>query len=186
MTQAIAGRWGGLDLWAHCAVHAAPMSPAPHIEGRDWSKSMLVNVEVTRGLIAMLLEPSLRQRRGTALFFDDARGGQKFFGAYGASKAAQIALARSWQAETVQTGPRVLDRYCRRPRRPTAGPRAVPSGRGSRRAGTVQGRGGAHPVAVVRFAARGGAGGCLPPAPPGCHTWPSGSVAAVSQSRSCP
>ncbi|KTF06113.1 short-chain dehydrogenase/reductase SDR, partial [marine sediment metagenome] len=62
---------------------------------------------VTRGLIAML-EPLLRQRRGTALFFDDARGGQKFFGAYGASKAAQIALARSWQAETVQTGPRVL------------------------------------------------------------------------------
>lgn len=107
MTQAIAGRWGGLDLWAHCAVHAAPMSPAPHIEGRDWSKSMLVNVEVTRGLIAML-EPLLRQRRGTALFFDDARGGQKFFGAYGASKAAQIALARSWQAETMQTGPRVL------------------------------------------------------------------------------
>ncbi|WP_405404017.1 SDR family NAD(P)-dependent oxidoreductase [Paracoccus sp. Ld10] len=107
MAQAIAGRWGGLDLWAHCAVHAAPMSPAPHIEGRDWTKSMLVNVEVTRGLIAML-EPLLRQRGGTAMFFDDARGGQKFFGAYGATKAAQIALARSWQAETVQTGPRVL------------------------------------------------------------------------------
>lgn len=107
MVQAIATRWGGLDLWAHCAIHAAPMAPAPHIEGRDWSKSMLVNVEVTRGLIA-LLEPLLRQRRGTALFLDDARGGQKFFGAYGASKAAQIALARSWQAETVQTGPRIL------------------------------------------------------------------------------
>lgn len=107
MVQAIAGRWGGVDLWAHCAIHAAPMAPAPHIEGRDWSKSMLVNVEVTRGLIAML-EPLLRQRQGTALFFDDARGGQKFFGAYGATKAAQIALARSWQAETVQTGPRVL------------------------------------------------------------------------------
>ena len=56
MAQAIESRWGGLDLWAHCAVHAAPMSPAPHIEGRDWSKSMLINVEVTRGLIA-LLEP---------------------------------------------------------------------------------------------------------------------------------
>ncbi|TJZ93470.1 SDR family oxidoreductase [Paracoccus gahaiensis] len=107
MVQAIASRWGGLDLWAHCAVHAAPMSPAPHIEGRDWTKSMLVNVEVTRGLIA-LLEPVLRQKQGTALFFDDARGGQKFFGAYGATKAAQIALARSWQAETVSTGPRIL------------------------------------------------------------------------------
>ncbi|WP_411837635.1 SDR family NAD(P)-dependent oxidoreductase [Paracoccus sp. ME4] len=107
MVQAITGRWGGLDLWAHCAIHAAPMAPAPHIEGRDWAKSVLTNIEVTRGLIA-LLEPLLRQRRGTALFFDDARGGQKFFGAYGATKAAQIALARSWQTETVQTGPRVV------------------------------------------------------------------------------
>ncbi|MCG6110620.1 MAG: SDR family oxidoreductase [Paracoccus sp.] len=107
MVQAIAGRWGGLDVWAHCAIHAAPMAPAPHIEGRDWTKSVLTNVEVTRGLIA-LLEPLLRQRQGTALFLDDARGGQKFFGAYGATKAAQIALAQSWQAETVQTGPRVL------------------------------------------------------------------------------
>lgn len=107
MVQAIRDRWKGLKLWAHCAIHAAPLAPAPHIEGRDWSKSILTNVEVTRGLIA-LLEPLLRAGDGTALFFDDARGGQKFFGAYGASKAAQIALARSWQAETVQTGPRIV------------------------------------------------------------------------------
>ncbi|RJE79524.1 SDR family oxidoreductase [Paracoccus sp. JM45] len=107
MAQAIAGRWGGLDLWAHCAIHAAPMSPAPHIEGRDWSKSMLINVEVTRGLIA-LLEPLLRRNGGTSLFFDDPREGQKFFGVYGATKAAQIALARTWQAETARMGPRVV------------------------------------------------------------------------------
>ncbi|MBM3606725.1 MAG: SDR family oxidoreductase [Alphaproteobacteria bacterium] len=107
MVEAIGGRWGGLDLWAHTAIHAAPMAPAPHIEGRDWSKSMLLNVEVTRGLIA-LIEPLLRLRNGTALFFDDPRGGQKFFGAYGATKAAQIALAQSWRAETLQTGPRVV------------------------------------------------------------------------------
>ncbi|SEO00022.1 NADP-dependent 3-hydroxy acid dehydrogenase YdfG [Paracoccus alcaliphilus] len=107
MTEAIASRWGGLDLWAHCAIHAAPLSPAPHIDGKDWSKSMLVNVEVTRGLIA-LLEPLLIARKGTALFFDDPRGGAKFFGAYGATKAAQIALARSWQAETAKIGPRIV------------------------------------------------------------------------------
>lgn len=107
MTEAIASRWGGLDLWAHCAIHAAPLSPAPHIDGKDWTKSMLVNVEVTRGLIA-LLEPLLIARKGTALFFDDPRGGAKFFGAYGATKAAQIALARSWQAETAKIGPRIV------------------------------------------------------------------------------
>ena len=46
-------------------------------------------------------------RGGTALFLDDPRGGQPFFGAYGATKAAQIALARSWQTETQRIGPRV-------------------------------------------------------------------------------
>src|SRR5690606_20501377 len=44
---------------------------------------------------------------GQAVFFDDDRAGQKFFGGYGATKAAQMALARSWAAETVNTGPRV-------------------------------------------------------------------------------
>jgi NAD(P)-dependent dehydrogenase (short-subunit alcohol dehydrogenase family) len=55
-----------------------------------------------------MIEPLLQAGQGTALFFDDPRGGQKFFGAYGATKAAQIALAKSWAAETVKIGPRVL------------------------------------------------------------------------------
>ena len=107
LVEAIAQRWGGIDFWAHCAVHAPPMSPAPHIDGKDWSKSLLVNVEATRGLI-VLLEPLLRARSGTAMFFDDPRSGQKFFGAYGASKAAQMALAESWRAESANIGPRVV------------------------------------------------------------------------------
>ncbi|NDW60358.1 SDR family oxidoreductase, partial [Yangia sp. PrR004] len=44
---------------------------------------------------------------GKAVFFDDPRAGEKFFGAYGATKAAQISLARSWQQETARTGPKV-------------------------------------------------------------------------------
>lgn len=107
MAEAIAARWHGLDFWAHTAIHAAPLSPVPHIDGKDWSKSLLLNAEVTRGLIA-LFEPLLRVRSGTALFLDDPRAGAKFFGAYGASKAAQIALARSWQAENANLGPRVV------------------------------------------------------------------------------
>ena len=107
LAEAVLGRWGGLDLWAHAAIHAAPLAPAPHVDGKDWARSVLVNMDVTRGLIA-LLEPLLRTRSGTALFFDDARAGQKFFGAYGATKAGQIALARSWQAEAASVGPRVV------------------------------------------------------------------------------
>lgn len=107
LARAVLDRWGGLDLWAHCAIHAAPLAPAPHVDGKDWAKSVLVNMDVTRGLIA-LLEPLLRARQGTALFFDDPRAGQKFFGSYGATKAGQIALARSWQAESASVGPRVV------------------------------------------------------------------------------
>jgi NAD(P)-dependent dehydrogenase (short-subunit alcohol dehydrogenase family) len=50
----------------------------------------------------------LRAHQGTALFLDDPRAGMPFFGAYGATKAAQIALARSWAAEAVKIGPRIL------------------------------------------------------------------------------
>jgi NAD(P)-dependent dehydrogenase (short-subunit alcohol dehydrogenase family) len=61
LAQAAMSRWGGLDVWAHCAIHAAPLAPAAHVDGKDWAKSVLVNMDVTRGLIA-LLEPLLRAR----------------------------------------------------------------------------------------------------------------------------
>lgn len=101
-------RWGGLDLWAHTAIHAAPLAPAAHLDSRDWEKSIATNVRATGQMIPMI-DPLLRARDGaTALFLDDPRAGQPFFAAYGATKAAQIALARSWQAETVRLAPRVL------------------------------------------------------------------------------
>ncbi|MCT8328572.1 SDR family NAD(P)-dependent oxidoreductase [Albidovulum sediminis] len=107
LAQSVAGRWGGLGLWVHAAIHAAPLAPAGHADMKDFDKSVATNLRATAALIP-LLEPLLRARAGIALFLDDPRAGQKFFGAYGATKAAQIALAQSWQAETVKIGPRVL------------------------------------------------------------------------------
>lgn len=107
LAGSIAGRWGGLDLWIHAAIHAAPLAPAGHLDEKDWQKSLDTNATATRRLIG-LVEPLLLAREGTAVFFDDPHGGEKFFGHYGATKSAQIALAKSWQAETVKTGPRVL------------------------------------------------------------------------------
>ncbi|MEH6749277.1 MAG: SDR family NAD(P)-dependent oxidoreductase, partial [Paracoccaceae bacterium] len=105
LCRSIHDRWGHVDLWAHTAIHAAPLSPANTIDARDWDKSVACNVTATGQLIPYIA-PLLGQA-GTALFFDDPRAGHKFFGAYGATKAAQIALAQSWAAETVKTGPRV-------------------------------------------------------------------------------
>lgn len=106
LAQSIAARWGSLQLWAHCAIFAAPLTPAGHIDPEDMEKSLATNIAATATLISKL-EPLLRVGAGTALFFDDPRAGAPFFGAYGASKAAQMALVRSWAAETQKIGPAV-------------------------------------------------------------------------------
>lgn len=107
LAASIAARWGRLGLWVHTAIHAAPLAPAAHVDAKDFDKSVATNLRATATLIP-LIEPLLRAGQGTAVFLDDPQGGEKFFGSYGASKAAQIALARSWQAECAKTGPRVL------------------------------------------------------------------------------
>lgn len=105
LCRSIHDRWGKVDLWIHAAVHGAPLAPAGHISQKDWDKSVAINVSATGNLIPYLTP--LLGEDGHAVFFDDPRAGQKFFGSYGATKAAQIALARSWQAETIKTGPKV-------------------------------------------------------------------------------
>ncbi|PZO64291.1 MAG: oxidoreductase [Paracoccus denitrificans] len=107
LAQSIGARWGGIDVWAHTAIHAAPLSPVPHTDPKDMERSIATNVSATHGLIA-LLAPLVVARDGTAIFFDDPQAGQKFFGAYGATKGAQTALARSWAAESETIGPRVI------------------------------------------------------------------------------
>lgn len=105
LCRGIHDRWGHVDLWAHCAIHAAPLTPAVSVEGKDWDRSLAVNAAATARLISYVAP--LLGLTGQAVFFDDPRAGEKFFASYGASKAAQIALARSWATETQRTGPRV-------------------------------------------------------------------------------
>ena len=116
LCRSIHDRWGKLDLWVHTAVHAAPLSPASHIDAKDMSKSVATNVTATATLIPYVAP--LLGTDGTAVFFDDPRAQGKFFGAYGSTKAAQMTLARSWQAETEKTGPVV--RILTPPPMPTA------------------------------------------------------------------
>lgn len=116
LCRSIYDRWGKLDLWVHSAIHAAPLAPAGHVGPKDLEKSVDINITATSRLIGYV--SPLLGTEGRAVFFDDPRGGEQFFGAYGATKAAQIALARSWQAETAKTGPQV-DIVCPAPM-PTA------------------------------------------------------------------
>ncbi|MFU1476831.1 SDR family NAD(P)-dependent oxidoreductase [Roseovarius sp. C7] len=105
LCRSIHDRWGGVALWVHSAVHAAPLTLTGHLDAKDMEKSFAINAIATGRLIPFVAP--LLGETGTAVFFDDPCAGEKFFGAYGASKAAQIALAQSWQAETAKTGPKV-------------------------------------------------------------------------------
>jgi NAD(P)-dependent dehydrogenase (short-subunit alcohol dehydrogenase family) len=105
LCRSIHDRWGRLDLWVHTAIHAAPLAPTSHLADKDFDNSIAVNVRATARLIGYVAP--LLGAGGRAVFFDDPRAGEKFFGTYGSTKAAQIALARSWQAETARLGPEI-------------------------------------------------------------------------------
>ena len=85
------------------------MSPADHIALKDWEKCTAINIRAT-GMMIPMIAPLLTaaSEKATALFIDDPAARAKFMGAYGASKAAQIALARAWQMESARIGARVL------------------------------------------------------------------------------
>lgn len=99
-------RWGGLGLWVHSAIHASPLQPAAFLDPKDLDRSLACNVRATAVLIN-LVAPLLRSGGGQAVFLDDPHAGEPFFGDYGATKAAQMAIARSWQAESAAHGPKV-------------------------------------------------------------------------------
>ena len=105
LCRGIHDRWGGLDLWLHTGVHAAPLAPANFIDAKDMGKSVACNITATSTLITYIA-PLLGQS-GQAVFFDDPHAGEKFFGSYAATKAAQIALARSWATESAKIGPKI-------------------------------------------------------------------------------
>jgi NAD(P)-dependent dehydrogenase (short-subunit alcohol dehydrogenase family) len=107
MCLSIHERWGGVHLWVHSAVFAAPLSPTAHVSENDLDKSIAVNIRASQRLIAMI-EPLLKAKNGTAVHLDDPQAGKKFFASYGTTKAAQKALFDGWAAETVSIGPRVL------------------------------------------------------------------------------
>lgn len=108
LCRSIHDRWGKLDLWVHTAIHVSAMTPADHLDEKDWTKVVDTNIMATGRLIPYV-SPLLRATPGgTAVFVDDPASG-KFLAPYAAAKAAQRALFASWAAETETTAePRVL------------------------------------------------------------------------------
>ncbi len=105
LCRGIHDRWGKIDLWLHTAIHTSALTPVHFVDPKEWNKAVSINANATSVLIPYV-SPLLGET-GHAVFFDDPKAGEKFYGIYGATKAAQMALARSWATETARTGPRV-------------------------------------------------------------------------------
>ena len=105
LCRSIFDRWGKVRLWAHTAIHAAPLGPVITTDSKDWEKSITNNVTALAKLIPMV--SPLLQEDSKAIFFEDTTIMKKFSSVYGATKAAQIQIVKTWQDECKSTGPKI-------------------------------------------------------------------------------
>ncbi len=102
-------RFGRLDILVHAAGLLGQLSPVGHIQPRDWTEVMAVNLTAAWRLIRTA-EPLLRRAEaGRAVFptTDLAVHPKAYWGLYGASKAALDHLVRTWALELATTPVRV-------------------------------------------------------------------------------
>ena len=105
----IVERFGRLDILVHAAGLLPRLTPVGHIEARDWSNSIAVNLTAAWRLIRTVEPPLRAAPAGRAVFLTDSRAAQAsaYFGLYSAAKAAQQNLAQVWAAELATTPARV-------------------------------------------------------------------------------
>ena len=105
LCRSIFDRWGKVKLWAHTAIHAAPLGPVITMDLKDWEKSVTNNVIALAKLIP-LVSPLLEED-SKAIFFEDNTTMKKFSSVYGATKAAQFHIVKTWQDECKSIGPQI-------------------------------------------------------------------------------
>jgi NAD(P)-dependent dehydrogenase (short-subunit alcohol dehydrogenase family) len=98
-------RYGKLDVLVGNAGVLGPASPLGHIEPKQWTDVMTINVTANFQLIRCM-EPLLRNSEaGRAVFVSSgaASMARAYIGPYSTSKAALEVLVRTWAAETATT-----------------------------------------------------------------------------------
>ena len=106
LCRSIFDRWGKVKIWAHTAIHAAPLGPVITTDSKDWEKSVTNNVTALAKLIPMI--SPLLEEDSKAVFFEDNTIMKKFSSIYGATKAAQMHIVKTWQNECKSTGPKIF------------------------------------------------------------------------------
>ncbi len=95
-------RWGKLDVFVGNAGVLGPLSPLGHVDVKDWTRLMAVNVTANWRLIRSL-DALLRASGAARVAFVTSSAAHKatpYWGPYAVSKAALETLARTYAAET--------------------------------------------------------------------------------------
>lgn len=105
-------RWGRLDVLVGNAGVLGPLSPLAHVDVKDWTRVMAVNVTANWRLIRSL-DPLLRASEAGRVVFITSGAAHRtamkpYWGPYAVSKAALEALARTYAAEVAGAGVTVM------------------------------------------------------------------------------
>ncbi|MCI0752405.1 SDR family NAD(P)-dependent oxidoreductase [Teichococcus vastitatis] len=102
-------RFGRLDILAHVAGALGSLTPIAHIQPRDWTQLVGVNMNATWRLIRTCDPPLRAAPAGRAVFVTTGRvqRPKPYWGPYGATKAGMEHLVKTWALEVEHTPLRV-------------------------------------------------------------------------------
>src|SRR5688500_2666475 len=106
LAQAVAERWGSLDILILNAAMLGSLSPVEHLDPKELERVFKLNVLANQALIAAF-DPLLRRAEKADVIGITSSVGEEpraFWGGYGASKAAFDTLLGAYADETAHAG----------------------------------------------------------------------------------
>lgn len=105
LADAVAERWGRLDVLLLNAAYLPSLGPVTQIDLKEWNRALTVNVLATQALLGAF-DPLLRRSDGAQVIGLTSSVGQQprpFWGGYAATKAAFDTLLATYAQEVAQT-----------------------------------------------------------------------------------
>ena len=106
LADAVAERWGSLDMMILNAAMLGSLSPVEHLDPKELGRVFALNVHANQALIAAF-DPLLRRSEKAEVVGVSSSVGSEpraFWGGYGASKAAFETLLAAYADETAHAG----------------------------------------------------------------------------------
>ena len=106
LAQAVAERWGSLDILVLNAAMLGSLTPVEHIDSKEMERVFKLNLFASQAMIAAF-DPLLRRAEKADVIGITSSVGEEpraFWGAYGASKAAFDTLLGAYADETAHAG----------------------------------------------------------------------------------